>query len=195
MTMMNFAAIDFETATSARNSACSVAVVEVRDGKLYDSYYTLIQPPGNRYNWFNTKIHGITRADTATAPDFAGIWPELAAHLEGRIVVAHNARFDMSVLRACLQDAGLCAPGFAYADTVTIARRVWPDLPNHKLDTVGDFLHIDFQHHNALDDARTCAAIPLCAGQAVAVDDFRTLAERLGFRIYPFGGRSQGIPQ
>ena len=150
--MMNFAAIDFETATSARNSACSVAVVEVRDGQFYDSYYTLI-------------------------------------------VVAHNARFDMGVLRACLQTADLRAPSFAYADTVTISRRAWPDLPNHKLDTVGDFLHIDFHHHNALDDARTCAAIPLYAGRQMAVDDFRTLAEQLGFRIYPFGSRRAGIPR
>lgn len=193
--MMNFAAIDFETATSARNSACSVAVVEVRDGQFYDSYYTLIQPPENYYNYFNTQIHGITREDTATAPDFAAIWPELAEHLAGRIVVAHNARFDMGVLRACLQTADLRAPSFAYADTVTIARRVWPELPNHKLDTVGDFLHIDFHHHNALDDARTCAAIPLYAGRQMAVDDFRTLAERLGFRIYPFGSRRAGIPR
>ena len=79
--MMNFAAIDFETATAARNSACSVAVVEVKDGKLYDSYYTLIQPPANQYHWFNTKIHGITREDTANVPRFAGIWPELKTHL------------------------------------------------------------------------------------------------------------------
>lgn len=192
---MNFAAIDFETATSARNSACSVAVVEVCDGKLFDSCYTLIRPPENRCNYFNTRIHGITRADTATAPDFAAIWPELAAHLAGRIVAAHNARFDMGVLRACLQDAELRAPGFAYADTVTIARRVWPELPNHKLDTVGNFLHIDFQHHNALDDARTCAAIPLYAGRAISSEDFRDLAVRLGVRIYPFGSRHSTIPR
>ena len=59
--MMDFAAIDFETATAKRDSACSVAVVEIRGGKLVDSYYSLIQPPGNAYHWFNTKIHGITR--------------------------------------------------------------------------------------------------------------------------------------
>ncbi|MBQ1876595.1 MAG: 3'-5' exonuclease [Selenomonas sp.] len=193
--MMNFAAIDFETATSARNSACSVAVVEVKDGQLFDSYYTLIQPPGNRYNYFNTQIHGITREDTTTAPDFAAIWPELESHLRDRIVVAHNARFDMGVLRACLQDAQLPLPHFAYADTVTISRRAWPDLVNHKLDTVGAFLHIDFQHHNALDDARTCAAIPVYAGRELAVDDFRRLAERLSFRIIPFGSRKGGIPR
>ena len=185
--MMNFAAIDFETATAARNSACSVAVVEVKDGKLYDSYYTLIQPPGNRYNWFNVKIHGITKEDTADVPDFAGIWPELRTHLEGRIVVAHNSPFDMSVLRACLDESALAAPVFSYCDTVKISQKVWPELENHKLDTVGDFLHIDFNHHNALDDARTCAAIPIYAGAALAVDSIEGLAQQIGVTVRPFG--------
>ena len=137
--MMNFTAIDFETATGARDSACSVAVVTIRAGALVDSYYTLIQPPANRYSYFNTKIHGLTEADTADAADFAGIWPELEAKLEGQIVVAHNAKFDMSVLRSCLARCGLQAPAFSYCDTVAIARRVWPNLANHKLGTVGAY--------------------------------------------------------
>ena len=99
---MDFAAIDFETATAARDSACSVAVVEIKDGRVRQSFSALIRPPENRYNAFNIKIHGITPADTETAPDFAGVWPELAAHLENKIVVAHNARFDMGVLASCL---------------------------------------------------------------------------------------------
>jgi len=187
--VLDFAAIDFETATSRRDSACSVAVVEIAGGKLVDSYYTLIRPPRNYYNWFNTRIHGITSADTADAPDFAAIWPELAAHLAGRIVVAHNARFDMSVLRACLYGAHLEAPAFSYADTVAISRKVWPDLENHKLDTVGQFLHIDFHHHQALDDAKTCAAIPICAARKVGEQDFRALARHIGVRIQPFRQR------
>ena len=187
--MMNFAAIDFETATASRDSACSVAVVEVKDGKLYDSYYTLIQPPANRYNSFNTRIHGISREDTADAPDFAQIWPELSQHLEGRIVVAHNARFDMGVLGACLAKYGLSHPDFAYCDTVAIARKVWPDLENHKLNTVGDFLQIAFNHHNALDDARTCACIPMEAGQEMAMDSLETLVKKLGVSVQQFGIR------
>lgn len=185
--MMNFAAIDFETATAARNSACSVAVVEVRDGQLYDSYYTLIQPPANRYNWFNTRIHGITREDTANVPGFADIWAKLRTHLEGRIVVAHNSSFDMSVLRACLTESGLPAPMFSYCDTVKISQKVWPELENHKLDTVGSFLHIDFNHHNAVDDARTCAAIPIYAGAELAVDSLERLTRLLGVNVRPFG--------
>ncbi|WP_185753575.1 3'-5' exonuclease [Selenomonas sp. AB3002] len=190
--MMNFAAIDFETATSARDSACSVAVVEVVEGKLYDSYYTLIQPPENKYNPFNIQIHGITREDTRYAPSFAKIWPELQEHLEGKVVVAHNAPFDMGVLGACLLRAGLPVPKFSYCDTVAISRKVWPELENHKLNTVGSFLDIDFKHHNALDDARTCAAIPLKAGEELCEDSFLGLAGRLGVSVKPFGIRRGG---
>lgn len=191
MLRMNFAAIDFETATAARDSACSVAVAEVREGKLCDSYYTLIQPPGNRYHWFNTQIHGITREDTVGAPLFSQIWPELRRHLEGRIVVAHNARFDMGVLSACLAKYGLACPDFAYCDTVAISRRAWPELVNHKLDTVGKFLQIDFKHHNALDDARTCAYIPVAAGRKLAADTIEGLAGKLGISVQPFGKRRE----
>ena len=190
--MMNYAAIDFETATSARDSACSVAVVEVVDGKLYDSYYTLIQPPENKYNYFNVQIHGITREDTRYAPTFAKIWPELREHLEGKVVVAHNAPFDMGVLNACLMRAGLPLPNFYYCDTVSISRKAWPDLENHKLDTVGSFLEIDFQHHNALDDARTCAAIPLKAGEELGLGSLKGLTEKLGINVKPFGVRRGG---
>lgn len=190
--MMNFAAIDFETATSARDSACSVAVVEVVDGKLYDSYYTLIQPPENKYNYFNVQIHGITREDTRYAPNFAKIWPELREHLEGKVVVAHNAPFDMGVLNACLMRAGLPMPNFSYCDTVAISRKAWPELENHKLDTVGSFLEIDFQHHNALDDARTCAAIPLKAGMELGFSSLKGLTEKLGVSVKPFGVRRGG---
>ena len=186
---MNFAAIDFETATAARDSACSVAVVEVVEGKLYDSYYTLIQPPENKYNPFNIQIHGITREDTRYAPSFAKIWPELKKHLEGKVVVAHNAPFDMGVLGACLMRAGLPVPKFSYCDTVAISRKVWPELENHKLNTVGSFLEIDFKHHNALDDARTCAAIPLKAGEELHMDSLPALTGRLGINVKPFGVR------
>ena len=101
--MMNFTAIDFETATSSRNSACSVALVEVKDDKLVDSYYALIRPPALRFNPFNIHIHGIHPEDVADAPDFEGIWPEPAKRLAGRIVVAPHAQFDMRVLMASLR--------------------------------------------------------------------------------------------
>ena len=110
---MDFTAIDFETATGARDSACSVAVVAVQSDKLVRSYYTRIRPPFNKYNPFNISIHGIHEEDTENERDFAGIWESLAKELEGRIVLAHNAPFDMGVLRACIHRYDLKWPRFS----------------------------------------------------------------------------------
>lgn len=184
--MMNFMAIDFETASSRPDSACSVAVVEVKDGKIMDSYYTLIRPPQMYFHPINIQIHGIRPGDVRDKPSFAGIWPELKKRLEGRIVVAHNAQFDMRVLRASLDTAGLTAPRFLHCCTVSLSRRAWPELKNHKLDTVGDYLHIEFQHHNALADARTCAEIPLYAGRKFDIGDLPALAAAMHVAVKPF---------
>ena len=66
--MENFAAIDFETANEQRTSVCSVGVVIVRDGEFTDSFYSLIRPEPEYYSYWNTRVHGLTLADTAQAP-------------------------------------------------------------------------------------------------------------------------------
>ena len=173
--MLNFTAIDFETATRYKNSACSVAVVDVQDGRIVDKYYTLIRPPRLEFDPMNITIHHITPVMVRDAEDFAGIWPELRKHLEGRIVLAHNAPFDMGVLRSCLLTYHIEAPMFTQGCTVQLSRTVWPDLANHKLDTVGRFLQVDFAHHDALEDARACAAIPIAAAQQEGTEDIPSL--------------------
>ena len=95
--MMDFVAIDFETATDKRNSACSVAVVEVRGGEIARTYSTLIRPPRLAFLPFNIEIHDITPEMVEHERDFAGVWPELRPFLENHIVFAHNASFDMGV--------------------------------------------------------------------------------------------------
>lgn len=184
--MLNFTAIDFETATKSYHSACSVAVVEVRGGEVADSFHTLIKPPGMRFLPENIAIHGITPSMVEKARDFAAVWVELEPYLRGRVVVAHNAPFDMGVLRASLLAHHLPPPQFHQCCTVQIARRVWPQLKNHKLNTVGDFLHIAFRHHDALEDARACAAIPVAAAKVAGAQDMAQLAERLRVPIRPF---------
>lgn len=176
---MDFTAIDFETATGSRNSACSVALVTIKDRKVIDSYYSLIRPPGLLFSAFNISIHGITPAMVRNEPDFAEIWPELEKRLTGNMVIAHNASFDMGVLHACLQYHNLPLIHFRYCCTVKLARKAWPSLPNHKLDTIGEFLHINFSHHNALADAKVCAAIPLALTKDEPEKDLTVLADRL----------------
>ena len=178
--MMNFVAIDFETANQYRNSACSVAVVELTNAQIYASYYALIRPPIMQFNRINIDIHGITPADVRDKPNFSTIWNDLKPCLEGRNVIAHNASFDMSVLKSCLTYYQLTMPNFSHFCTVSMAKKVWPELENHKLGTLGDYFHIDFQHHNALDDARTCACVALLAAKKLQVTSFRELIAKLG---------------
>lgn len=184
--MMDFTAIDFETATRSYNSACSVAVVEVRGGVAVDSYYTLIRPPGLRFSADNIDIHGITPEMVEGERDFPKIWPELEPYLRGKIVIAHNAPFDMGVLQASLAANRLTPPPFYQCCTVQIARRAWPELPNHKLNTVGGFLGIAFHHHDALEDAKVCAAILLAAARERGAADPVALSETLHVPIRPF---------
>jgi DNA polymerase-3 subunit epsilon len=67
---MNFTAIDFETATGKRDSACAVGIVTVENGAITEEYYSLIQPPGNEYFGMNIAVHGIHPQDTQGAPTF-----------------------------------------------------------------------------------------------------------------------------
>ena len=160
----NFCAIDFETACPKRASACAVALVKVRDGVLVDQYYTFIKPPyGMDILPFFTSIHGIRMRDVAYSPTFGEAWPVMQAFIGSDYLVAHNSSFDSSVLRYCLEYYAIDYPLPSFACTVQSARRAWPTLMNHKLDTVSRHLGIQLKHHEALSDSLACAKIYLAA--------------------------------
>lgn len=183
---MNYVAIDFETANRGRASACSMAAVTVENGQIVNSAYSLIRPPILQFDYWNTRIHGITVRDVEHKPTFNELWPRIRTHLENKVVIAHNAIFDVGVLRSMLDEYGLAYPSFQYVCTVDIARRVWTDAENYKLSTLAKRFAIEFDHHNALHDARTCAMIALLAQKAVRADSFRHLAEKLAVAVKDF---------
>ena len=184
--MSKFTAIDFETANQYANSACSLAAVTIVDGERSTEAYTLIKPPFMRFDPMNVSIHGITADQVAGKPTFDSLWNRIRTHLEGRVVIAHYAVFDMRVLRSMLKTYQLDKPMMRYACTVEISRKVWPDLPNHKLDTMGRFLGITFQHHQALDDARTCAAIACAAMEETHTSSLEELLDQIGLKLKEF---------
>ena len=98
--MKDFAAIDFETANNERTSVCSVGVVIVRNGEIVDTFYSLIQPEPNYYNYWCSQVHGLTRQDTEDAPIFPEVWKQIEPLIEGLPLVAHNKSFDESCLKA-----------------------------------------------------------------------------------------------
>ena len=120
---MDCIAIDFETANAARSSPCSVGVVVIKGGEVADTFYRLIKPEGNDFDYFNISIHGITPEDVENEPEFPGIWEELKPLLESGLVIAHNASFDMSVLRHTLELYGLPFPDINYTCSRIIAKK------------------------------------------------------------------------
>jgi DNA polymerase-3 subunit epsilon len=73
----DFIAIDFETANREPSSVCSVGVVMVRGGQVVDSFYSLIQPEPNYYNYWCQRVHGLSQQDTDDAPVFSKVWQQL----------------------------------------------------------------------------------------------------------------------
>lgn len=161
--------IDFETASGAYNSACAIGMVWLRGFVPVARAFRLIRPPDNLYSPFNIGIHGIRPADTAGAANFAELWQSLAPHVAGTLMVAHNARFDAGVLARTLRHYGIEDPIAEFLCTVVLARRTWPELPNHKLPTVAGHLGYRFSHHHALEDAEAAAEILRSAGKIAGV--------------------------
>ncbi len=147
----SFTAIDFETAHAKMWSICQVGLVRIEQGQIVRELDLLVQPPENKYHWGNSRVHGLTRKDTTHAPTFDQVWPELEPFIKGQQVVAHNASFDCDCLRQSLIYYNLPVPLFKTHCTVKIFKR--------NLALLCKAYGIELQHHNALSDARACAAL------------------------------------
>ncbi|MFC5929541.1 DNA polymerase III subunit epsilon [Cryobacterium melibiosiphilum] len=172
--MLNFTAIDFETANSSGASACSVGLVKVHDGKVVDKVYWLIQPPPGHDTFleWNTKIHGLRAADVVGADTWAEQLPKLVAFADGDPLVAHNAGFDLGVIKTASTVTGQVVPDFEYVCSLQVARRTY-HLDSYRLPSAALAAGFEgFSHHNALADAEACAAIIIHAAQ---VHDSKTL--------------------
>ncbi|MCR4853313.1 MAG: 3'-5' exonuclease [Prevotella sp.] len=158
--MRDFAAIDFETANNKPTSVCSVGIVVVRDGEFVDSFYSLIQPEPNYYNYWNTRVHGLTRYDTEEAQVFPYVWEKVEPLIEGLPLVAHNKAFDETCLKAVFRCYQMDYPDYRFYCTCIASRKAFPFAPNHQLHTIAECCgyHLE-HHHNALEDAIACAWI------------------------------------
>lgn len=158
--MKDFAAIDFETANNERSSVCSVGVVVVRDGEIVNTFYSLIQPEPNYYNYWCQQVHRLCCADTDDAPVFPKVWEQIEPLIEGLPLVAHNSPFDEGCLKAVFRVYQMDYPDYEFYDTLCVARRKLRNLPNHQLQTVAQACGYCLEnHHHALADAEACAWI------------------------------------
>jgi len=159
---MDFVAIDFETATHERNSACEMGICVVENGSIVTTKTWLIKPPSFPYfHPRNIDVHGIKPQDVVNAPTFEDIWHEAEELMYGNLMIAHNAAFDAGVLRSCLDYYGFFKPKINYLCSISLAKKSWKDLKTYGLRSLADHHQIQFTHHRAGADAEVCAKISL----------------------------------
>ncbi len=187
---MRFVAIDFETANNGADSACQLAAVVVRDGAIAAEHSWLIRPPRMYFSPRNISIHGIRPKDVECAPTMEGIWSELQPLLEGEVIIAHNARFDLGVLVSSLGAFDVACPDLEFTCTRSLARGAWPGRSGYGLKPLGTWLGISFRHHDALEDARCCASIALAVAKTCEQSELAAVEKALSIRR---GNYRQGL--
>lgn len=179
MVALNFTAIDFETANHSPASPCAVGLVKVRDGKIVDSFALAFMPP-SPHNWFsefNIKIHGIHPSQVEDGPTWQEVYPLMVNFIGDDLLIAHNAQFDMDVLRKSAEAIGQSLPNLQYLCSLLISRKVY-NLESYRLNAVAYAIgHEEFNHHDALADADACARIIIHAANRKDAETLEQLAE------------------
>ncbi|MEO6700762.1 MAG: DEDD exonuclease domain-containing protein [Jatrophihabitantaceae bacterium] len=153
-----FVVVDLETTGGAAgtDSITEIGAVKVRGGEVLGEFATLVDP-GQAITPFVTVLTGITDQMVARAPTMASVLPSFLEFANGAVLVAHNAPFDISFLKAACTAQGRAWPRPPVVDTAVLARRVLTrdEVPNCKLSTLSIFFHTrTTPNHRALADAR-----------------------------------------
>lgn len=151
-------AIDVETPNGKVPAICQIGIVVAECGEILKTESFLVNPE-TYFEPVNISIHGITPADVRDAPTFPALWPRIAPYFSDSVIAAHNAAFDLGVLRATLERYGIPAPEITYVCTVQMARRRFAreTYGSYRLDTLCAAFDIPLtHHHDALCDALAC---------------------------------------
>lgn len=190
--MLDFTAIDFETANAYRGSPCAVGLIRFRNGEPVDERRWLIRPPEpvDHFDGFNVSLHGIDAETVRDAPRWAVMLPAIVDYIGDDVVVAHNAGFDIGVIRyACAVD-NIEWPQMRFLCTMVLARRAI-SLPSYRLPFVTDACGFEMvDHHDPLADARAVGGIVAALSRDADVTDLAGLAAAHHMRI---GEMSSGI--
>ncbi|MFP4090534.1 MAG: exonuclease domain-containing protein [Cyclobacteriaceae bacterium] len=188
---MDFVALDFETANHQRESVCEIGIALVQGGMLKEQRSWLVRPRDNWFNSMNTRIHGIDAQKVADAPEFDELWHSvLLPYFDQAFVVAHNASFDLSVLRHVLAQYGIPFPELRYTCSLQVARRAWRGYDSYGLGSLSERFGIALRHHAAGSDAEACARILLRAMEEHQLSHIEDIESAFGLQLgslYPNG--------
>ena len=157
---MKYIVFDVETPNHRNNRISAIGITVLEKNRILDEWYSLVNPE-TEFDSFNIRLTGIDEHMVEHAPAFPELWKQVEPIMSGGVLVAHNAVFDLGVLKCCLMDYGIeWKPKTEYLCTVQIGRRILPGM-KHTLDTLCEFYDISLNHHHAGSDSRACAEILL----------------------------------
>ena len=158
--MLRYIAFDVETPNRFNNRMSAIGITVIENGVITKKLYSLIDPETS-FDYFNTRLTGISEETVRGKPAFPEIWEKIEPIMNSGVLVAHNAPFDMGVLKCCLRDYGIAWKARApYLCTVRIGRRVLPKM-SHRLNSLCEYYGIELDHHHAWSDSLACAKILL----------------------------------
>lgn len=197
---LTFVVLDLETSGGApdADAITEIGAVKVRGGEVLGEYQTLVNP-GRPIAEFVCELTGITDAMVSRAPTISAVLPSLLEFLSGSVLVAHNAGFDVSFLRAACERHGREWPDLPVLDTVQLARRVLAtddDVHDCRLATLAELFHARVApSHRALDDARATVDVLHGLFERVGCEGVTTFEELRSYsaRISAVQRRKRGL--
>ncbi len=164
-----FVAVDVETANSDPGSICQIGTASYANGRLVDEWATLVDPE-EPFDYRNIAIHGIDEYRVGAAPTFRECVRTLNLVLAGQVVVHHTA-FDLHALSRACAAVEVALPQCDWLDSAKVARRAWPQFARrgYALANISRFLDYQYQHHDALEDAKAAGNLIIAACRETGV--------------------------
>lgn len=158
--MYRYVVFDVETPNRYNNRMSAIGIAVIEDGQITEEFFSYVNPE-TFFDYFNTQLTGISERTVADAPAFPDLWAQIEPILSSGILVAHNAVFDLGVLKKCLLDYGIpWKESVRYCCTARMGRVLLPDM-RHRLNDLSEYYGIALDHHKADSDSHACAEILL----------------------------------
>ncbi len=158
LSAQRYICFDVETPNHRNDRMSAIGIAVVAGGRITEEFFSYVNPEES-FDSFNTQLTGISAQTVASAPTFPMLWQKIEPLLSGGILVAHNAPFDLSVLKSCLRGYGISwRETVPYLCTVRIGRALLPGR-SHRLNALCDYFGIPLDHHRADSDSHACAEI------------------------------------
>ena len=165
-----FLALDVETANADLASICSIGIATFEDGRMTGEWHAFVDPE-DQFSAINKSVHGIDEGMVQGSPTYAALADELNRKLYDSVVVAHGA-FDRAAILKAATRWTVSPPTCRWLNSQTMTRRTWPQFAKrgYGLKSVSGHIGYDFEHHDALEDAKAAGQVVLAAMEESGTD-------------------------